>query len=46
MASQGSLRNVSRLFATVVRQEEDWNDSGDLSPSMREVIKGLLGQDE
>ncbi len=46
IASQGSLHNVSRLFTTVVRQEEDQEKSGDLSPSMREVIKSLLGQDQ
>jgi hypothetical protein len=46
MASQGSLGNASRLFATIVRQKEDRQSSGDLSPSIREVIKGLLGQDE
>ncbi len=46
MASQGSPGNACRLFAIVVRQEEDRNDSEDLSASMREVIKGLLGQDK
>ncbi len=46
MASQGSPGNASRLFTTVVRLEEDRESSRDLSPSMREMIKGLLGQDE
>jgi hypothetical protein len=47
-ASQSSPGNASRLFVTVIRQEEDedWNDSGNFLASMREVIKGLLGQDE
>ncbi len=48
MASQGSPGNASRLFTTIVRKEKekDWNNSGDLSLSMQEVIKGLLGQDK
>jgi hypothetical protein len=46
MASHGSLSNVSRVFTTVVQQEEDRERSRDVLPSMREVIKGLLGQDK
>jgi RNase P/RNase MRP subunit POP5 len=45
MAAQGSLRNAYRLFATLVRQEEAEGEK-ELSPSIRELIKGLLGQDE
>jgi hypothetical protein len=46
MASLGYPGYASRLFATVVQQEKDWNDSKNLSASMREVIKGLLSQDK
>ncbi len=45
MAAQGSLRNAYGLLATWVRQEEAEGEKV-LSPSMREFIKGLLGQDE
>ncbi len=45
MATQGSLHNVHGLLATLICEEEAEGEV-DLSPSMREVIKGLLGQDE
>jgi hypothetical protein len=45
VAAQGSPRNAHRLLATLIREEEAEGEK-DLSPSMREVIKGLLGQDE
>jgi hypothetical protein len=45
MAAQGSLRNAYRLPATLLRQEEA-EGKKEFSPSMRELIKGLLGQDE
>jgi hypothetical protein len=45
MAAQGSPRNAYRLLATLVRQKEAEGEK-ELSPSMRELIKGLLGQDE
>jgi mRNA-degrading endonuclease YafQ of YafQ-DinJ toxin-antitoxin module len=45
MAAEGSSRNAYRLLATLVKQE-DAEGEKELSPSMRELIKGLLGQDE
>jgi hypothetical protein len=45
MAAQGSPCNAYRLLATLVRQEEAEGEK-ELSPSIRELIKGLLGQDE
>jgi hypothetical protein len=45
MAAQGSPLNAYRLLATLVRQEEAEGEK-ELLPSMRELIKGLLGQDE
>jgi hypothetical protein len=47
VASHGSLCKVHRLFKTVFRQEEKQEASRvDLLPSMLEVIKGRLGQNE
>jgi hypothetical protein len=45
MAAQGFLRNAYRLLATLVRQDEAEGEK-ELSPSMRELIIGLLGQDK
>ncbi len=45
MAAQGSPCNAYRLLATLVQQEEAEGERK-LSPSMRELIKGLLGQEE
>jgi hypothetical protein len=45
MAAKGSLRNDYKLLTTLVRQEEVEGEM-ELSPSMQELIKGRLGQDE
>jgi mRNA-degrading endonuclease YafQ of YafQ-DinJ toxin-antitoxin module len=45
MAAQGFLRNAYRLLATLVRQEEAEGER-ELSPSMQDLIKGLLGHDK
>ncbi len=45
MVAQGSLHNAYWLLATLVQQEEA-ECKKELLPSMQELIKGLLGQDE